>query len=293
MRRRSAFTLVELLVVIGIIAVLIGVLLPALTKARAAASRTQCLSNQRELASALFLYQAQNGGYFPPQLWGMESHITNWAFYSGWTTPEYVGGTTQHPEGRGAAEGYVGLGYLVRARLIKNGKAFYCPDMPFDWLQYERWEPMWTKIHSGVPLTLDSDRLQLGYLYRIYYSTGSIGSLVTKPELDRLSALRLGRFKGIMSLVSDFHFQLGWVYWPHVRPYGLCFAFSDGHGEFIDMGKQGYEAAKLLAATGNQTDVEAYPHFLWWAIDKNDVTYFNEKARAKDWPTLKTRYPKY
>ena len=60
-----AFTLVELLVVIGIIAVLIGILMPALSSARASSMGVKSLSNLRQLATGLEMYKSENKGYYP------------------------------------------------------------------------------------------------------------------------------------------------------------------------------------------------------------------------------------
>jgi prepilin-type N-terminal cleavage/methylation domain-containing protein/prepilin-type processing-associated H-X9-DG protein len=63
-RGPRAFTLVELLVVIGIIAVLVGMLLPSLQKARERANRTACASNVRQIAMGLLMYAQENRGWF-------------------------------------------------------------------------------------------------------------------------------------------------------------------------------------------------------------------------------------
>ena len=63
--RNKGFTLVELLVVIGIIALLISILLPSLNRARETANRVKCSSNLRQIGQAILLYANENKGNYP------------------------------------------------------------------------------------------------------------------------------------------------------------------------------------------------------------------------------------
>ncbi len=85
--RHCAFTLIELLVVIAIIAILAGMLLPALARAKEKAKSTQCLNNHRQVILASKMYSDDNNGLFvqwardgatPPNAFLPASNVTYW-----------------------------------------------------------------------------------------------------------------------------------------------------------------------------------------------------------------------
>lgn len=63
--RREGFTLIELVVVISVISILSALLLPAVARSKAIASRTQCVNNLRQIGSAVWLYATENQGRVP------------------------------------------------------------------------------------------------------------------------------------------------------------------------------------------------------------------------------------
>ncbi|MDB5331068.1 MAG: hypothetical protein JWP03_2219, partial [Phycisphaerales bacterium] len=81
------FTLVELLVVIGIIALLISILLPALNRARESAKQVQCLSNIRQLGMAVLLYTNEHRQLMPGGAEGPPQMLWDWVYWDPTSAP--------------------------------------------------------------------------------------------------------------------------------------------------------------------------------------------------------------
>src|SRR5687767_2226551 len=120
--RRRGFTLVELLVVIGIIAVLISILLPTLRGVRRQAMLVQCSSNMKQLSMAMLMYIQDNKGKFP----AAEFSTIAGHYPQGWWWPnELVRGNYIKAPGLSV---YKAPGSSTSQKIFNRSNVFRCPE---------------------------------------------------------------------------------------------------------------------------------------------------------------------
>lgn len=221
----------ELLVVIGIIAILIAILLPSLQSARRAANRTACLSNMRELGQSLTLFTHEHKGYLPK------------AWFNDAVEDVTVGAVTigaPNSPSWGFRDPMRGWDYVLQ-RYIRNKQVFRCPA---DYNPRTRGE--WNNLTANLPDAATADDIPASYrmnlsnfknplvaikVFQLRKPSESIFLLEgTQGDFDTFWHHVATWEPGIDGLVGRFYTN-NVAYKRHPR--GANYVFADGHAETL------------------------------------------------------------
>ncbi|HEY3864259.1 MAG TPA: prepilin-type N-terminal cleavage/methylation domain-containing protein [Verrucomicrobiae bacterium] len=220
MNARRAFTLIELLVVIAIIAILAAMLLPALSKAKAAGQQTACLNNQRQLQAAWLMYVHEQGDVLPINGQAMTPYSFNASTTNSWV----VGDATYSAD----------ISYLKQGTLYPYAGApgiYHCPSD-------------YSKIDDGSAPRNRSYSLN-------FYLNGGLDPQYTNGRADTLSKV-VTRYSSVtkpakvLTFLDENQYTIedgvyllllppatAWQNAPSDRHnQGMIAAFADGHAEY-------------------------------------------------------------
>ena len=174
-----AFTLVELLVLVAILALLAAMLLPALAGTRRSSKRAQCLANLRQIGAGCAVYADDFGGWYPIATVGSFNHYPDRVNYLGgihYTRYFYTTGGA--PDGTVMPKGYAlgvgipyngfdqNLGYLYGGGMVPDARTFYCPSL-YDIPSSAPYYPLGPDYYSSpqLPSVHSNNSIRVGYLF--------------------------------------------------------------------------------------------------------------------------------
>lgn len=229
---RRAFTLIELLVVVSLIALLIAILMPALSSARDHMQLSAGAKNQMELGRANFSYAAGNDGQVTPSMYGVGSPYN----FAGTSTPWIKGGFANP----GGAEGtWIGMGLLYSEDFISSGEVLYDPANEHQGSNYSlQYDDPLVGFRDGKPWESGNRWMNNTYIQRA--SIGAQNNNITNVKANPGSGT--GRQVSIeednsgvafITCLNSFDGSRSHVEWTHKTGYNVTYV--DGAVEFVEL----------------------------------------------------------